>query len=297
MQTMICTNCFAAENQSGKTEMIININGADHTLPDLDCEICPACDEITFTQHQSLEIDKKRITLEFGAKPLLTPLQLKMLRQVLNIKLEEICDLLHVGRNSYGRWERGEVAITPSMNLLVHQLIDRFPVAQVNLFASARGAAIGKANATLLGQYLSFGEYLREVLTATRLLPEVVCAAVGLEAATLVKIENNDLPPEQTPPEVMARLVQFFGLNVDVLRKLLKGAADILNMKGSVTAVHARTTCYNAKGTAMQESSVNKILEKLAKKAEPAQNRSQISEEYLAKVQAILDGMAEEEGE
>ncbi|MBE0502974.1 MAG: type II toxin-antitoxin system MqsA family antitoxin [Desulfuromonadales bacterium] len=222
---MICTSCFAAENQPGKTELTITINDAVHTLRDLDCDICPACGEITFTHLQSLEIDKKRITLEFGAKPLLTPLQLKTLRQVLNLKLEEICDLLHVGRNSYGRWERGEVAITPSMNLLVHQLIDRFPDAQVNLFAGARGAAIAKVNATLLGQYLSFGEYLREVLTATHLLPEVVCAAVGLEAATLVRLENNDLPPEQTPPDVMARLACFLGLDVAALRALLSGAA------------------------------------------------------------------------
>jgi len=43
------------------------------------------------------------------------------------MKLEEICGLLHVGRNSYGRWERGEVEITPSMNLLVHSLMEKMP--------------------------------------------------------------------------------------------------------------------------------------------------------------------------
>ena len=96
-------------------------------MRDLDCETCPACGEITFSHAQSLVIDKKRIALEFGLKPLLAPDQLKILRRVLDMKLGEICDLLHVGRNTYGRWERGEVDIMPSMNLLVHSLMEKMP--------------------------------------------------------------------------------------------------------------------------------------------------------------------------
>ncbi|MDD2582640.1 MAG: type II toxin-antitoxin system MqsA family antitoxin [Desulfuromonadaceae bacterium] len=124
---MICTNCFEAEYKTATTELTVIVNGESHVLRDLNCETCPACGEITFTHAQSLEIDKKRIALEFGLKPLLAPDQLKILRRVLNMKLEEICDLLHVGRNTYGRWERGEVAITPSMNLLVHSLMEKMP--------------------------------------------------------------------------------------------------------------------------------------------------------------------------
>lgn len=124
---MICTNCFAAEYRAAKTELTITVNGESRVLHDLDCETCPACGEITFTHAQSLEIDKKRIALEFGLKPLLTPEQLKTLRRVLDMKLDEICDLLRIGRNTYGRWERGEVAITPSMNLLVHSLMEKMP--------------------------------------------------------------------------------------------------------------------------------------------------------------------------
>lgn len=124
---MICTNCFEAEYRAAKTELTITVNGESHVLRDLDCETCPACGEVTFTHGQSLEIDKKRIALEFGLKPLLTPEQLKTLRRVLDMKLDEICDLLQIGRNTYGRWERGEVAITPSMNLLVHSLMEKMP--------------------------------------------------------------------------------------------------------------------------------------------------------------------------
>ena len=124
---MICTNCFEAEYATAKTELKVTVNGDSHTLSNLDCETCPACGEITFTHVQSLEIDKKRIALEFGLKPLLTSAQLKTLRRVLNMKLDEICNLLHIGRNSYGRWERGEVEITPSMNLLVHSLMEKMP--------------------------------------------------------------------------------------------------------------------------------------------------------------------------
>jgi putative zinc finger/helix-turn-helix YgiT family protein len=130
---MICTNCFKEEYKAAKTDLEVAINGEKHLLNDLDCEICPACGDTIFTHAQSLEVDKKRIALEFGVKPLLTPAQLKTLRRILNMKLDEICDLLHIGRNTYGRWERGEVEITPSMNLLVHSLIERIPEARVKV--------------------------------------------------------------------------------------------------------------------------------------------------------------------
>src|SRR6266480_7145609 len=133
---MICTNCFEEEYKTAKTELAVTINGERHVLRDLDCETCPACGDITFTHAQSLEIDKKRIALEFGVKPLLAPAQLRTLRRVLNMKLDEICDLLHIGRNTYGRWERGEVEITPSMNLLVRSLMEKVPDVRAEVVGS-----------------------------------------------------------------------------------------------------------------------------------------------------------------
>jgi YgiT-type zinc finger domain-containing protein len=288
---MICTNCFEAEYKTTKTELTVTINGESHVLRDLDCETCPACGEITFTHAQSLVIDKKRISLEFGLKPLLAPDQLKTLRRVLDMKLEDICDLLHIGRNTYGRWERGEVEITPSMNLLVHILIVKVPIAGVNLLENERVVAINKANAPLLVQYVSFGEYIREVITATKLLPDVVCNAVGIELAELVKIENNEVAPEQIPPEVAARIARFFELPFDNLKRMLNEAFSVFKMKNSVTAVHARSTSYDAKGAAVQSSSINKIVEKLAQKKAGSQAKAQVSEEYLEKVRTTLDNL------
>jgi putative zinc finger/helix-turn-helix YgiT family protein len=293
---MICTNCFEAEYKTAKTDLSVTVNGEKHLLRDLDCETCPACGEITFTHAQSLEVDKKRIALEFGVKPLLTPAQLKILRRVLNMKLDEICDLLHIGRNTYGRWERGEVEITPSMNLLVHNLIEKVPDARVNLLENERIAAVEKANAQLLRQYISFGEYIREVVAATRILPDVVCASVGIEPAELVRIQNNDVEPERTPAEVTAMLAYFFRVTADPLKKLLNEAARVIALKGDVTAVHARSTCYDAKGTAVQASSVNKIMEKLAQKKGAGRGQKQVSEDYLAKVKAILERLNETGG-
>jgi transcriptional regulator with XRE-family HTH domain len=288
---MICTNCFEAEYKTAKTELTVAVNGECHVLRDLDCETCPACGEITFTHAQSLEIDKKRIALEFGLKPLLAPDQLKILRRVLDMKLEEICDLLHVGRNTYGRWERGEVEITPSMNLLVHNLIEKVPTASVNLLENERAIAINKANAPLLGQYVSFGEYIREMITATKLLPDVVCNLVGIELAEFVKIENNDVAPEQIPPEVTARIARFFKVPFDNLKRMLNEAFSVFKMKNSVTSVHARSTSYDAKGSAVQTSSINKIVEKLAQKKAGSQAQAQVSEEYLTKVKTALDNL------
>jgi DNA-binding transcriptional regulator YiaG len=290
---MICTNCFEAEYTTAKTELAVTISGQKHVLRDLDCETCPACGDITFTHAQSLEIDKKRIALEFGVKPMLSPLQLKTLRRILNMKLDEICELLHIGRNTYGRWERGEVDITPSMNLLVHNLIEKVPDARVNLLESERIAAIEKVNAKLLVQYISFGEYIREAMAAVKLLPEVVCVSVGIEPAELVKIQNNDVEPERTPAEVTAKLAYFFRVTVDHLKRLLNEAAKVTAMKSSVKAVHARSTCYDAKGAAVQASSVNKIMEKLAQKKGAGQSQKQVSEEYLAKVKSILERLNE----
>jgi YgiT-type zinc finger domain-containing protein len=286
---MICTNCFEAEYKSAKTELTVTVNGESHVLRDLNCETCPACGEITFTHAQSLEIDKKRIALEFGLKPLLAPDQLKILRRVLDMKLEEICDLLHVGRNTYGRWERGEVEITPSMNLLVHNLIEKVPTAGVNLLVNERIIAIHKANIPLLGQYVSFGEYIREVITATKLLPDVVCNSVGIELAELVKIENNEVAPEQIPPEVTARIVQFFEVPFDNLKRMLNEALSVFKMKNSVTSVHARSTSYDAKGSDVQSSSIKKIVEKLVQKKAGSLKQAQVSEEYLAKVKSVLE--------
>jgi hypothetical protein len=182
------------------------------------------------------------------------------------------------------------------MNLLVHNLVEKVPDARVNLLESERIAAIEKVNAKLLGQYISFGEYIREAMAATRLLPEVVCASVGIEPAELVRIQNNDVEPERTPAEVTAKLAYFFRINFDPLKKLLNETANVLAMKGSVTAVHARSTCYDTKGAAMQASSVNKIMEKLAQKKEAGQSQKQVSEEYLAKVNTILTRLNETGG-
>lgn len=288
---MICSNCFEAECSAAKTELAITVNGEGHVLRDLDCESCPACGEITFTHSQSLEIDKKRIALEFGLKPLLAPEQLKTLRRLLDMKLDEICDLLHIGRNTYGRWERGEVEITPSMNLLVHNLIEKVPTAGVNLLENERVIAINKANAPLLGQYVSFGEYIREVINATKLLPDVVCNSVGIELAELVKIENNDVAPEQIPPEVTARIARFFEVPFDNLKRMLNEMFSVFKMKNTVTSVHARSTSYDAKGAAVQSSSINKIVEKLAQKKAGRQEQTQVSEEYLEKVRTALDNL------
>ena len=293
---MICTNCFNANYQTATTELTVTVNGAPHLLRDLACETCPVCGEVTFTHEQSLEIDKQRVALEFGLKSLLTPEQLKTVRRVLNMKLEEICDLLQIGRNTYGRWERGEVAITPSMNLLVHNFIEKFPDTKVNLIPSERVAAISKANSSLLEQYLSFGEYVREVISATRLLPDLVCASLEIEPATLTRIENNDFAPEQISPDVTARIVQFFGLTLDNLKRLLNATLSIVTMKNSATVVHARSTSYDAKGAAVQASSVNKVLEKLAQKRGETAQQKLVSDDYLAKVKAALDALPQAGG-
>ena len=286
---MICTNCFKADYITAKTELKLNIASQEHVLVDLSCETCPACGEITFTQAQSLEIDKKRVALEFGAKPLLTPLQLKNLRRFLGMSLDEICQLLHIGRNSYGRWERGDVAITPSMNLLVHNLIEKIPDAPVNVLDRERVAAIEKANASLAKYDLSLGSYLRKVIDSTRLNPEVVSASLGLGVTEFVKIENDEVLPQRIPHEITAKIAHYFDLSFDALVSQLNALQKIAAMKSSA-AVHDLSSPYN--GTMRADKAADKIAsgkKKAVQERDVPLYHSQVSEEYLTKVRSSLE--------
>jgi DNA-binding transcriptional regulator YiaG len=290
--SMICTNCFESEYQTSKTELSLSINGRGHVLRDLDCELCPACGDLTFSHAQSLVIDKKRVALEFGYKPLLTPIQLKTLRRVLNLNLSEICDLLHIGRNTYGRWERGEVAITPSMNLLVHNLIEKIPDASVNVLEQPRLAAIEKANQSLLPNQLSFGAYLREVIAATRLMPEVVSRSVGIPPVEFIRIENNDVTPEKIPPEVTAQIADYFKLPFDILVDQLNASLKTAALADSSAAVHENSAKYDGKGGVSQPKQGSLEQGKAGQESGNHQGYPQVGEEYLAEVRAAMDRIA-----
>jgi len=289
---MICTNCFEDNYKTVKTEFTVSVNGIQRVLSDVECDACPSCGDITYTHEQSLEIDKKRIALEFGLKPLVTPAQLKNLRRILDMRLDDICEVLHIGKNTYGRWERGNVEITPSMNLLVHNLIEKIPGAAVNLFVSDRNAAIEKVNSRILSQETTFGEYIRTSIEATKLIPSIVCDSIGIDPAELIKLQNNEVEPEKIPVDVSAKFVSFFRLNIDILRNLLDNALVIFVMKSSVTAVHARSTSYDGKAASMQDSTVNKILEKIAQKKGGLQAKRSVSEDYLKKVETSLSHLS-----
>ena len=206
---MLCTNCFNSEYQTTTISKEVVINGRPQAIQNLECEKCPGCGDIIFTHPQSLALDKKRINLEFSSKPILTPLQLKLLRKILDMRLEEICDLLHIGQNSYGRWERGEVVISPSMNLLVHQFIEHFPEARINLIETEMRAEIEKAKARYLNASVSLGEFIRSVIQTTKIMTDIVCSRLGIDLPQLERIENNDLPPSISCSSLSLRWITF----------------------------------------------------------------------------------------
>src|SRR3989339_1002950 len=211
---MLCTNCFNDEYQTTTIAKETIINGRPQAINDIKCEKCPSCGDIVFTHAQSLALDKKRINLEFSSKPVLTPQHLTLLREILNMKLDEICEILHIGRNSYGRWERGEVAISPSMNLLIHQFIERFPKARVNLIEAEMQAELEKAKTRHLTDSVSLGEFIRNVIQTTNILIDIVCSRVGIKAGDMESIANNDFPPESIPAEISANILKFFHLTM-----------------------------------------------------------------------------------
>jgi len=284
---MFCTNCFKDEYQTTAISKDVVINGRPQTIGDLECEKCPNCGDIVFTHLQSLALDKKRINIEFSSKPLLTPQQLRQLRKILDMNLEEVCELLHIGKNSYGRWERGEGEISPSMNLLVHQLIERFPVARVNLIESEMQAEIEKAKDRYLTDSVSLGEFVRNVLRATKIITDVACYKLGIAAGVLERIENNDLPPERIPASVSANILKYFQLTMDNLRQLFDNTLKIQVMRPRVSFMHTRTTVYGKASESSTARSLNKVLERYVSEEESIEQPS-VDPEYLRKVGVCL---------
>jgi|WetSurSiteA1Bulk_404760.scaffolds.fasta_scaffold20829_1 YgiT-type zinc finger domain-containing protein len=284
---MICSNCFNDEYRTITISKNFTVNGVIKTIKDMECEQCPSCKDIIFTHQQSLELDKKRINLEFSSKPILNSYQLKLLRKILNLGLDEICELVHIGRNSYGRWEREESDISPSMNLLIHQLIDRFPQAKVNLFESEMSTEIEKAKRNCLTDSVSLGEFVRNVIQSTKLLKDVVCDKIGIKIEALEKIENNELHPEKIPEKIAANIVKFFHLTLANLRNLLDNTLKVYSLRGEVSFVHARQPGYGKGASAIQAKSINKILEQYVIK-DAAIPQQTISSEYLKRVGTYL---------
>jgi putative zinc finger/helix-turn-helix YgiT family protein len=284
---MLCTNCFNDEYKTTTIAKEVVINGRPQIINDIDCEKCPSCGDIVFTHAQSLALDKKRINMEFSSKPVLTSQQLKLIREILNMKQDEICEILHIGRNSYGRWERGEVAISPSMNLLIHQFMERFPKVRVNLIEAEMQAEIEKAKTRHLTDSVSLGEFIRNVIQTTNILIDVVCSRVGIKAGDMERIANNDFPPENIPAEISANILKFFHLTMDDLRRLFDNTKRIQLVKGRISFMHARTSNHGESADSTRARSMNKILEKYVAEDKP-KYRISVNAEYLKKISACL---------
>ncbi|MFH1976321.1 MAG: type II toxin-antitoxin system MqsA family antitoxin [Pseudomonadota bacterium] len=284
---MLCTNCFNDEYQTTTIAKEVVINGRPQIINDIDCEKCPSCGDIVFTHEQSLALDKKRINLEFSSKPVMTPQQLKLLREILSMNLDEICEILHIGRNSYGRWERGEVVISPSMNLLIHQFMERFPKARVNLIEAEMQAELEKAKTRYLTDSVSLGEFIRNVIQATNILIDIVCSRVGVKVGVMESIANNDLPPESIPAETSANILKFFHLTMENLRRLFENTKEIQRLKKQVSFMHARNPNYGEAAESMRARSMNKIIEKYLAEDTP-KYRISVNAEYLKKISACL---------
>ena len=283
---MLCTNCFNDEYRTITIDKEVVINGRPQTIGEVKCEQCPSCKDIIFTHQQSLALDKKRINLEFSSKPVLAPQQLRLLRKILNMNLDEICEILQIGRNSYGRWERGEVSISPSMNLLVHQFIERFPEARVNLIEAEMQAEIEKAKTRYLTDSISLGEFIRNVIRTTNIITDIVCGRLGVTAEEMERIEDNDLTPESIPAEISANIIKFFHLTMDALRQLFENTLKIQRLKKQVSFMHVRTTHYG-KATESHARSMNKILEKYIAE-DASEYQLSVNPQYLKKVRACL---------
>ncbi len=286
---MKCTNCHKGEYKTTKIVKEITINDKGISIPDVECEKCGACNHIVYTQQQRLELEKKRLSIESKTKPLLTTEQLKILRKVLAMSLDEISEILHIGKNTYGRWERGEVEITPSMNLLVHSLVDRVPEARVNIFENDLSREIEKAKKPFLKDTVSLGEFIRNVIRSAKILPDVVSDKIGVNSKTLTQLENNEIKPEDIPVQISANIVQFFNIQLDNYTHLLENSLRVNIMRPRITSFHARTSSYGQESFLSKTSSINKILEKYCQDENTNCSKATVNCEYLAQIARLLN--------
>jgi putative zinc finger/helix-turn-helix YgiT family protein len=283
---MMCINCNSGEYKTSKIVKEITINGQRVMISDVECERCNNCNAIIYTHQQSLSLEKKRVSIELKGKPLLSPEQLRLLRKILNVSLDEISDLLQVGKNSYGRWERGEVDITPSMNLLVHNLIEKFPIAKKNLLEAELNAEIEKIKKVYLKESTSLGEIMRNITASTEVLPIVVCSKIGIQSDMLVKLENNQIHPESLPIPIAANIIRLLNITIDVFKRLLENSLKIYSYQ--VTFVHARTSSHDNEAAIAKARSMNKIIEKYHGSHCKESFNVTISEDYLRQLEKHL---------
>lgn len=293
---MLCTNCFDAEFVTVKKPYKIKINGVEREISDIEREECPECGETIFTQSQAIALDRKRVELEFGSKSLLTPYQLKLLRSILNLTLEQISEMLHIGKNSYGRWERGESEITPSMSLLIHNLIDRMPSAKVNLIETEMTKRIldAKQRIFVRDKDISFGKYVKDCLEFTGILPLIVCERIDIREECLRNIENNKIDITTIGPELVYRIASFFKATYEELEKMLYKSAELFRLGGEVSYIHARVDNNTACLSIAEENSLADILEAI-NAAHPVESSDiVIDKDFLNKVKQYYE--AESQG-
>lgn len=284
---MICSNCYETDFITSRRNINYNFNGNDITIDNVECQICPSCNEITYSQKQFLEFEKKRIAAEFKLVPNFKPYHLRLLRKILNASLDEICDLLQIGKNTYGRWERGDIEITPSMKLLVNHLIEKIPEARVNLLDHYMVKEITSNKPLVLTKTVSLGEFIKNICTATKLLHETVASKVETDVNYLGKIINNEIIPEDIPVNITGNIVAFFKLTIENIMLLLNNSLKVIDLRSDVSFMHARKSNNSLDSITAQSKTVNKILELL--KDEFVEDARTVSDDYIKQIIAYLD--------
>lgn len=291
---MVCTNCFDADFITIKKSYKVHANGIEKVINGVEREECPCCGHSIFTHAQAISLDKKRVELEFGSKPLLTPYQLKLLRNVLNMTLDQVSDILHIGKNSFGRWERGESELTPSMNLLIHNLIDKMPVAKVNLIESEMNRKISDARRKIVlhDKNISFGKYIKNCIEASGILPFIVCERVDIKEDSLRSIENNKIDITSLGPELVYKLAKFFQATYDELENMLRKSLELFCLDGDVSYIHARVVDNKKCLSKSEEDSLGDILEAINAVCASDTPTVDIDREFLRIIKQYYDAEA-----
>lgn len=133
---MKCVNCGRKQFDLVRDEEVVTVRGRKYTVPDVERYRCRSCGEEILTGEQSELFDSQLVSMRRRAEGLLTPEQIKDVRERLGITQQLLSRLLGVGDKTVARWECGMVIQNKMADDLL-RLLQRNP-ANVYVLAKER---------------------------------------------------------------------------------------------------------------------------------------------------------------
>jgi len=128
MKMKSCASCGHHEVIKAVMDIPHNFMGRKITIPEIECFVCPECNEIFFGADAARQLDAAMIRFndEVATALGITPEYIRQVRKKLNLGQKEAGKLLGGGVNAFSRYETGKTPPpVPLVKLL--RILDKHP--------------------------------------------------------------------------------------------------------------------------------------------------------------------------